>query len=222
MKELLKWIEKNSKEGVDLKEAQELVSSLQINIDSREKAADFIDQNSHVKAELDSRISKSVDNALERFKENKLPGMIEEEKEKIRKELNPEETPEQKKIRELEERLKLKDEKDMVEQKKAELRQKAKDIDFDPLKAERYHVYGEEAEKMLMEDVEFFNNSIKEKVDSVIKNKYGNRAPEGDSKPKTQRSEVEQAYQEAMKSGDVQKAFMLKEQLAKLPRDEMN
>lgn len=223
MEKLIKWIEKNSAEGADIQEAKKLVEDVAVSIQSREDADKFIESNKFVKAELDSKISKSVENAIERFKETKLPSMLESEKEKIRKELNPEETPEQKRIRELEQKIQAQEERENNESRKSYLRNKAKEINFDPIRAERYSVYGDDAEKILLEDVEFFQTHIKTQVETELKNKYGNKPPVvGSQRTMTPRAEVEDNYKKALQTGDGTKAFMLKEQLAKMPVDELN
>lgn len=71
-----------------------------------------------------------MDSRLNNWKEKELPKVLEAERDKIRKELNPEETPEQKEIRELKEwkQQQLKD-KELVERRE-ELRGQYKDYAF--------------------------------------------------------------------------------------------
>jgi len=216
MEKLIKWIEENSADGAKLEEAKQLVQELDVTPKSREEAAKLIDSNQHIKSELDSRISKSVDNATEKFKESKLPEILEEEREKIRKELNPEETPEQKEIRELRERLNKQESVVQTEQRKAELRAKAKEIGIDPLRAERYVAYGDDAEKMLTEDAELLQTQINQRIEDEIKKRYGGAPPlKGDEKPANQLEDLKRQYDEAMQSRDAGKAMEIKEQIRK-------
>lgn len=195
MEKLLEWIKNNVKEDADVGEAEKLVQGLVKLPESREEAAKLLDENKTLKAELDARISKSVDNAIERYEEKKLPEKEKELQEKIRKELNPEETEEQKRIRELQEKLQAMETKEQTEQRKAQLRAKAKELGFDPIKAERYAAFGEDAEKILEEDAEWFKSSINSGIEKTIKERFGGKVPEA-PKEKTEntisRKEFEQ------------------------------
>lgn len=177
MSKLLEWIESNIKDGVDIAEVKPLVQEITVNIENREDAAAFIEKNTFVKAELDSKISKSVDNALERFKESKLPGLLDDEREKIRKELDPDETPEQKEIRELREQLQKNESERAIDKRKADLRKKANELKYDPDRAEGLFIYGEDAEKVLEKEVEYFQSQLKSGIEQVIKEKYGDTPP---------------------------------------------
>lgn len=193
MSDILEFIEKNA-EGVDLEEAKKLVSGYIKKPDNKEEAEKMIEEVQQIKSVLDSRISKSVEHATERFKESKLPEILKEEKEKIRAELQPQETEEQKRIRELQEKISSFEKEKQIESKKAELRAKAKELGFDPLKAERYAVYGDEATDILSKDVEDINGLVNSKVEEMIKTKYGGHAPDapGEKKQNTMlRSEFE-------------------------------
>lgn len=174
---LMEWIEKNAAEGANLEEAKKLVEGANLP-QSKEEAAKLVEDNQYIKSELDSRVSKSVENATERFKENKLPDILKEEREKIRQELNPEETEEQKRIRELQEKVQSFETEKQREQRKAQLREKAKELGYDPLKAERYVAFGDDADKMLEQDAKEFQSTIDTKVNEYIKQKYGGKPPE--------------------------------------------
>ncbi len=195
MEQLLEWIKNNAAEGANVEEAEKLVQGLTKLPENREEAAKLLDEDKTLKSELDARISKSVDNAIERYEQNKLPEKEKELRDKVQKELNPEETEEQRKIRELNEKLEAMESKEQTEQRKAQLRTKAKELGFDPIKAERYAAFGEDAEKVLEEDAEWFKSSINNEVEKSIKERYGGKVPEA-PKEKTEntmgRSEFEQ------------------------------
>lgn len=70
-----------------------------------------------LQAERDRAVSKGI----ETWKQKTLPGILDEEREKIRKEMNPEETPEQKELRKLREEF----EKERRERKREAARNKA-------------------------------------------------------------------------------------------------
>lgn len=174
---LMEWIEKNAAEGANLEEAKKLVEGANLP-QSKEDAAKLVEDNQYLKSELDSRVSKSVENATERFKENKLPDILKEEREKIRQELNPEETEEQKRIRELQEKVQSFETEKQKEQRKAQLREKAKELGYDPLDAENYVAFGDKAEEMLEKHSKKFQSTVDTKVNEYIKQKYGGKPPE--------------------------------------------
>jgi len=67
-----------------------------------ERVKEYADKQEDGKKWLQSYTDNKVTKGIDTFKEKTLPGLIEAEKEKIRVELNPEETEEQKKLRKLE------------------------------------------------------------------------------------------------------------------------
>lgn len=182
---LLDWIKKNIREGADIKEAESLIKDLDPlkNIKSKTEALAFIERNDLFRSALDSETSIRVDNALERFKENKLPGIVKEEQEKIRKELNPEETEQDKRIRELEQKLEAADNEKLQSNTKLTLREKAKQlaeetgVPYDPLRAERLYVYGDKAEEMLTDEINYLKGTIEKELSSKLKGQYINTAP---------------------------------------------
>lgn len=201
--ELMEWIEKNAAEGADLQEAKKLVEGMPKLPQSKEEAAKVVEDNQYIKSELDSRISKSVDNALKKFEETKLPEREKEIRERVQKELNPEETPEQKRVRELEEKLQNYDKERQTEKRKAELREKAKELGFDPLKAERYAAFGEDAEAELEKDVNELQTQINSKLEEEIKKRYGGKEPE--APPEKNENSISRAEFEKMSPKDQMK-----------------
>jgi hypothetical protein len=188
---LIDWIKDNIKEGASLAEAEKLYKEenpLQ-GIETIDQALELIKSNKTLQRALDSETSKRVDNALDRFQEEKLPNLLKEKEEILRKELNPEETPEQKRIRELEERIQLADQKEAMNKRKAELRDKAKayaqekGIDFDPLMAEKFASFGDNAENELISTIDYFDSYAKKAIDSTLKGAFKGKAPEGGNGP---------------------------------------
>jgi len=159
------WVNSNAvlKDGVSLDELEKLVNDLDPlkNITTKEQAIDFMNRNSVFKSGIDSVISTAVASHDERFQKEKLPGILKEETEKIRLELNPKETPEQKRLRELEEKLAQADKRETVNKLKMELREKAKELKYNG-DTDRYAVYGEDAFKYLQEDKEYMDTRIEE------------------------------------------------------------
>ena len=82
------------------------VSAIQAHIFANLEKGDVLaaaEANNEVLSEVDSLKDKHHQKALETFKKNDVPKLIEAAKDEVRKEINPQETPEQKQIRELQE-----------------------------------------------------------------------------------------------------------------------
>lgn len=189
MKSIREWIEKNAvlKDGASLDELESFAKDLDPlkNIKTKDEAYDFMLRNDAFKSALDYETQKRVENALNKFKDEKLPDILKSEGEKIRAEINPEETPEQKRIRELEDRIKKDDEERRVNQLKQALREKAKElaekekVPYDPLRAERFALFGEDADNMLTDDISYLKKSIETELSSRLKGQYTEHVPKG-------------------------------------------
>jgi dGTP triphosphohydrolase len=68
---------------------------------TNEQVMELVSKNTHLIAEIDRRCTK----AIETYKEKTLPALVNEQVQAKLKELNPTETPEQKRIREMEQKL---------------------------------------------------------------------------------------------------------------------
>ena len=180
MEKLLAWLKENLKDGVNFDEAKTLVDELIPQ--SKEDAEKLIDSNKALKSEIDSRISRSVDNALERYREKKEPELEKTIRERVQKELNPEETPEQKRIRELEEKLNTVERREQLETRRAGLRKKAAEIGYDPLMAEQFAAFGDDAESALIKNHEYIQGFIKTGLETETKKRFGGQPPAGSSK----------------------------------------
>ena len=176
---LLDWIKANVKDGADIAEAEKLIKDLDPmkNVKTQEDALSFIDRNQLFKSALDAETSRRIDRHDDRFKADKLPDILKSERDKILKELNPEMTEEQKRIAELEARLAQKDKAEAMNTLKSKLRQKAKDLGYDPLRAEKLAVYGDEAEKMLDDEVKYFETSINTALEKKVKGQFTPQDP---------------------------------------------
>ena len=114
------------------------------------------------------------------LREIEFPKLLEAEREKLRKELNPEETPEQKRLRELEKKLADKEEQEAVYLRKSQLREKYKDLAPDV--AEKLFSLQDADVDSVLEVVK----ALRAKVDELEKKgKYGNSAPVGGGSSKT-------------------------------------
>lgn len=179
MQDLIEWIKANAKEGADLKEATKLIDSYaEVTPD---RAAELV-RDKEVRRLIDAEISRAVERHDERFREEKLPKILDEERGKIRAELNPEETPEQKRIRELEERIAKQDaERQRIERRDA-LRKKfgelgGNEIGLSPEDIEPFAGL-ENADEFLESFIGRAKEAFTTNLDAKLKERYAGKAPE--------------------------------------------
>ncbi|MCP4324542.1 MAG: hypothetical protein GY787_22320 [Alteromonadales bacterium] len=183
-------ISKIAVEGADLTAIEEsmkgYVKDPLATIDDKDKATEFIRSNPYLNSAYDSGISKGVEAnrvKLEADNATALELKISEARQKIIAELNPEETPTDKRIRELEERLKEGEQKDKRRSLEAEListfdKIKASDLGF---KAEDVTLFADMGEKGIEQFVKLndrLSEIVKARVDEAVKGKYVVDTPE--------------------------------------------
>ena len=106
---------------------------------------------------------------------------------------------------------------------KSSLRIKAKELNFDPIEAEKFYVHGETAETVLADFAEYQANAIKEGIEKDIKTRFGNTTPvDGNKKKTTPRADVEAEYKKAEENRDAPLMMVLKAKLEKMPVEELN
>ena len=139
-------------------------------------------------AEVSRIVAKHDDEFVQRFNGEKLPKILEEERGKIRaelqKELNPEETPEQKRIRELEEKLAKGEQEKARAERRAELRRKASELGVDayglsPDDIESLADLGDSAEPVLQTLVDRLGEKFNSQLDARVKERFTKSAPSG-------------------------------------------
>ena len=102
-------------------------------------------------ASLKSYRDKGIEKSLQTWRENTLPGIIEEKVAEERTKLKPKsETPELKRIRELEEKLDASDKEKLFTARRDMLRAEAGEVKFDPELAVDFAVFGDDAAKSIM------------------------------------------------------------------------
>ena len=214
---LLEWIKKNVVDGVDISEAEKMVKDLEElnplnSVRTTEEALQFIDRNKVFKSALDSETSKRAEHAIDNFKEKKLPGLIRAEEDRVRKELNPDMTEEQKRIAELEAKVKAGEQKEAELEMKKGLRAKAKElsekagVQFDPILAERFYVYGDKAVEMLSDTIDYMKTSIETELSKKLKGQFTQTGPKaGDGVT----GNINERIAEAKKAGNLQLAAKL-------------
>jgi len=186
MEQLIEWIKDNVKDDADVNEATAMVESM--NEITPERAQELM-KDKEVRRHIDAEVSRAVERHDEKFRQEKLPKILDEEREKIRQELNPEETAEQKAVRELREKLaNMEREKSTVERRE-QLRRKAKElgveeIGLSPDDLDPFVNLGDNAAEVLESFVTRTKEAWKDSLDKQMKEKYSSGRPpqSGDSK----------------------------------------
>ena len=119
-------------EGIDLSEVEKLEKDLDplSGISTVDQALDFMGRNPLFEKGLKKHETQAIEKHDDKFNKEKLPGLLKDERDKAIKEANPEETPEQKRIRELEDKISASDKRDTNNALKIELAAKAKEIGY--------------------------------------------------------------------------------------------
>lgn len=179
---IIEWVKKNAvlKEGASIDELKKLEKDLNPleNIKDINQATDFMNRSPVFKSALDSVISKAVASHDEKFQKEKLPEILKAEKEKLAKELNPEETPEQKQLREMREKMEALENERKRDQIKAELLLKSKEIGFSG-NVEKYLVYGDKAIEVMENDFKEVQGIIAKKEEEIRKEYFKGNPPKG-------------------------------------------
>jgi len=180
MEKLLEWLKANVKDGADMNEATALVESVtQI---TPERAAELV-KDKEIRRHIDAEISRAVERHDERFREEKLPKLVDEERAKIRAELNPEETPQDKAVRELTEKLNRMEQEKATIERREQLRKKAQElgvteIGLTPDDVEPFVSLGDNAGDVLESFVTRTKEAWTSSLDAKLKEKYSGKAPE--------------------------------------------
>lgn len=175
-----KWLESNVKDGANLAEIEELISGDSLDaIDNKDKALDVLYQNRLLKAAFDSEISKKIENHDNRFKEEKLPTLLEEAREALRRELNPKETEEQKANRELREMVAKLQAKDKRAELERSLMAKAKELNYDPERAAKLAILGDDAEGFMADEAAFHAKALESQREKLVNGALGGNQPSG-------------------------------------------
>jgi hypothetical protein len=175
------WLKKNAtlKDGAKLEDLEGLITDLDPlkNIKTADEAIAFMDRNPVFVSAVSKIKTDTIEKHDAKFTKEKLPKLLKEREDAVRKEFNKEETPEQKRIRELEERDQQREAAFQMNERKAALRDIASELKIDHKLAERYVVFGDDAEKTLRADVEERKAAITAAVDAAKKEIYGDNEP---------------------------------------------
>lgn len=179
MDKVIGLIEPLVKEGADLTPVKEALGTMDplAKVTDKDSAWGFIKSNDLLLSVLDQKTTERIKDAKGRWTETDLTEALKAREAEIRAEINPKETPEQKQLRELKAQLDQRDAKEALRALQDSLSEKAKELNFDPMKARDYAVYGESAVEKLTADAEWFNTTVEEKVNALAKEKYSSTVP---------------------------------------------
>lgn len=173
---LIAWAKANAKPDANIAEFEDAVSKFAIP-DSQPEALEFIKRTPSLRSAFDASLNREYDRAIEKYKTEKLPETEKELRDRIYKELHPEETPEQKRIRELEEKLGAKEAFEKRKMLESALMEKGKEFGIDPTIAADYAAYGEQAETIMKKHAEYLKSQIDGVKNEMTKTAYGNKPP---------------------------------------------
>jgi uncharacterized protein YciI len=174
--ELVSWAKANAKDGANVAVFEELVSKAAPPDDST-KAYEYMRAIPSLRSALDAALNKEYDRAIKKYEDERLPEKEKVMREAIRKELNPDESPEQKQIRELREKLEAKERAETIANRQNALRAKAKEFGVDPEVAADYAQYGDDAENVLKRHAEWHKKELDALKAETAKKAFGNRTP---------------------------------------------
>jgi cell fate (sporulation/competence/biofilm development) regulator YmcA (YheA/YmcA/DUF963 family) len=194
--DIKEWIKANAREGVDIEEGIKLLDDLNPlkNITNIDAASAFIERNPIFKDALNRETTSRIENHDKRFREEKLPGILKEERDRVTQELNPDETPEQKRIRELEENLQQRDSREAQRAREDSLRTVAADLGTFPIQVEQYAAFGDQAEEFLRRDAKLIQETIDTEVSKQLKARYGGNPPPGNNQGNPEKTRTRAQY----------------------------
>lgn len=174
-----------AKEGADLSKIEGQLTELNplSGLQTKEQAFELIKSNPVLMSAFDSEVSVRVNNGVENFKSGKMQEEWKQREQELRKALNPEESEADKANRELREEIEQMKNERNLSKLQDELSLKAKEMEFDPIKAREFAVYGEKALEKLNEFAEWQNNIIESRLSNELKDKYNKKQPSTSSKP---------------------------------------
>lgn len=120
------------KDGFDIAKIEQLETELDPlhNLNDVDKALDFLNRNDILKRALHKHETTAIEKHSQKFNETKLPDILKAEREKWDKEHNPKLTDDQKKIRELSEKVELAEREKKASLLKSDLMAKAKELGY--------------------------------------------------------------------------------------------
>ena len=155
---------------------------------------------------FDSQVSKRVESGVNNFKEKDMVALLKSREEEIRAEINPKETPAEKRIRELEAKIEAQENKEKMASMKDELSIKAKDKGFEPLLAREFA--GLENADSLIDKVLEWHNGI---LGTAVKGRFDQTPPKGGGIEKGLSNMTDSELYAAAKADPANKAAIIEE-----------
>ena len=147
-------------------------------IGSAAEAVDFIKSNSVLKRGYDTIARLAIEAHKERYETEELPKIKNALRDELSKELNPAETPDQKRLREMEQKLADKEKAEQQYQLKNRLRAKAKEVGVDEEIAEKLaFLQTDDHEAELTWFAERFESAVKSRADQEVNNRWPKGSP---------------------------------------------
>jgi hypothetical protein len=161
------------KEDVDIGDIETKLSKYEdLSVVSKDNIIDVFKKHPDAFSALDSVVGTRAEKRLETYKEKELPNEWKSREEAIRAELNPKETPAEKRIRELEAKIEAQENKEKLSARQDELSVKAKDLGFEPLLARKLAKL-EDADSVIQDVLDWHNGILGTK----IKGQYDQKPP---------------------------------------------
>ena len=178
MEELLKLIKANLKEGADFAAIETLVKGNNplAGVKTVEEAKELIAKTDLLRSANDSLVSIAVKSHDDKFTAEKLPELLKAEGEKIRKEINPKETPEQKTNREQKERIDVLEGNAKRSELKTSLLNQATEIGYTG-DVELFVGFGDKASDMLKDEAKRYKTDFDNALSDRIKEQFPDVKP---------------------------------------------
>jgi len=200
-------------EGITIEEVEKLEKDLDplSGLTTPDQALDFMGRNPLFEKALKKHETQAIEKHDEKFMKDKYPGLLKDAVDLRVKELNPEETPEQKRIRELEDKISASDNREASNTLKIELQKKAKEIGYTG-DIDLFMTLGDKA----IETMEAYHTKNTEYLaaekEKIQKELYGNNPPPPGTPPEVPK-DIDEKIREARAAGDA--TLALKYQMQK-------
>ncbi len=207
--ELLEQIKSIAKDGTDFTEIETAIGMLNPlgGIKTKDEAWELVKSNKLLLSTYDQKQNERLASFEENLRTGKIATEWAEKEKALRLELNPEESPSDIKIREMAEKIEGMEKEKSSSLLKTELSKKAQELNFDPVKAQDYAVYGETAMDKLESDATWFTEQLESRLSTELKKKF-----EGNQQPRSRKippADLDSRIKEARAAGNASLALRL-------------
>ena len=196
-------------DGIDLSEVEKLESELDPlkGLTTPDQALDFMGRNPLFEKALKKHETTSIEKHDEKFMKDNYPGLLKDAVDARIKELNPDETPQDKRIRELEDNATARDKIDATKDLKIELAAKAKEISYTG-DIDLFMQLGDKA----LETMEAYHKKNTDYLEAektkIQKELYGDNVPPKHTPPEVPK-DIDEEIREARAAGNASRALNL-------------